>query len=396
MPILIALGDIESGVTSWAFRLQRAMHTHRHYEVILMNCWPMGRGVGTFDVTLTTERAMREYLRAQAPCVVIPNFFWEIFPICADLAARGVHVWTLGYCRADSEDEYYAPLRWLEPVVGRFVPVSRECAAHLAEAVPRRASDLATLPTAIDVPEGLDRTWQTAPLRLAYGGRMAQLQKRVMDFVPLVEALERRGVDYHLTLAGGGAALPVLKKALEPFTATERITFTGTLPAAEMETIWRDADVFLQLSDFEGTSNSLIESMAQGCVPVVTRASSGIADVVTDGRSGHVVEVGDMEAMADRIAALAQSRDRLAELGLAAFDVARGYDIGEYAARLAALLDDLTHAEPRTWPIGDGRGLWWACFRNAGTPLGRRPRFLKPPWPVRALLYLLGKLRVIR
>jgi len=392
VPILILLADIESGVTSWAFRLKRAMAKDPDYEVTLLNCWPMNRGVGEFDKTLTTEAEFGDYVRSQAPCIVVPNFFWEAFPICANLVSEGHEVWTLGYCRADSEEEYYAPLRWLEPLVGRFIPVSHECAEHLATYVPDRSNDSMTMPTGIDVPGGLDRSWQTTPIRLVYGGRMAQLQKRVMDFAPLVKELHRRGVDFRLTLVGGGSDLPQLQQAIEAGPAADKVTFTGTLSADAMDEVWEDHDVFVQLSDFEGTSNSMLEAMARGCVPVVTRASSGIDGVVQNEESGYVVEVGDMAAMADRIQFLAKDTDSLAFLGNNAYRIAREHSIHLYAINLRSLLRELQKEGPRPWPAGDARQVCWRWFRGWRTPLGPRPRFLKPPFWTRARLYPLRKL----
>src|SRR5690606_40887156 len=73
------------------------------------------------------------------------------------------------------------------------------------------------------------------------------------------------------------------------------------------------SDVFIQCSDFEGTSNSMLESMAQGTIPVVTQTESGLAGIITPGANGFLVQVGDMEAMAEVLCSLAVDSTRSEE-----------------------------------------------------------------------------------
>lgn len=352
IPVIIALGDFASGVTSWAFRLRDAFAGHPRYEILLMNCYVTGNHIGRFDLEATSETALRAVLAANSPAIVVPNFVWDAFPVCAEAAAAGADVRTIGFCRADSEDEYYAPLDWFEPAIARFAAVSPECGKRLAEKLPARSADITVLPTGVWVPERLDRQWQSRPIRLIYGGRIVQVQKRVMDFIPLVEHLLDAGIDFQFSIAGVGRQLLELKSAMTQAPHGGRVRFLDRVPPEEMPRIWRGHDVFIQTSDYEGTSNSMLESMAQGTVPVITRTESGVAGVIEEDVNGILVPVGDMAAMARAIGALAEHPERIEEIGRAAHRTAARYSMENYVLRFTEVLDAALAAPAPAWPPG--------------------------------------------
>jgi glycosyltransferase involved in cell wall biosynthesis len=81
---------------------------------------------------------------------------------------------------------------------------------------------------------------------------------------------------------------------------------------------------------------SAIEALASG-TPVVATRVGGVPDVVRDGMDGFLVEPGDTEAAASRLAELAADpklRTRLGESG-------RAYVRGRYSVE--RLVDDVDH-----------------------------------------------------
>jgi hypothetical protein len=105
-----------------------------------------------------------------------------------------------------------------------------------------------------------------------------------------------------------------------------------------MPAIWSAHDVFVQLSDYEGTSVSMLEAMAYGNVPVVTR-TSGVKNVVESGENGFVVDIADVGAAADAVSHLAGNRDRLTAMGQRARAGVRRFEMREHAARFVSVLD---------------------------------------------------------
>ncbi len=350
IPVIIVGLDGISGVTAWSFRLRDVLKAHPRYRIILINARATGNNIGHFDHTLPSQADMRTLLRELAPAIVLPNFIWPVFDVCASLIDEGVDLRCIGFCRADSEPEYYNPLAWYEPLIAQFAAVSPECAGKLVQRIPHRSHDIATMPTGIAVPPSLERTYSTAPVRLIYGGRIVQPQKRVLDFVPLVEKLLLGKCDFVFDIVGQGRQLGELKSAMAHLDHGGRVRFVGKVAPSVMKALWREHDVFIQTSDFEGTSNSMLESMAQGAVPVVTQTESGLVGIIEHGVNGFVVPVGDMSAMAKILCELAEDRAYLETLGRAAHAATRPFAIDLYAEKFVRLLDATMAAPLRTWP----------------------------------------------
>jgi len=87
----------------------------------------------------------------------------------------------------------------------------------------------------------------------------------------------------------------------------------------DVEQIYPACDVTALSSLYEGTPNVLLESMACG-VPVVATDVSDNAYVVRDGETGFLVQLGNEEAMADRLYTLLSDDKLRRDMGRKAHD----------------------------------------------------------------------------
>ena len=76
---------------------------------------------------------------------------------------------------------------------------------------------------------------------------------------------------------------------------------------------WSNVDVAILFSSHEGLFISMIESMAAGCVQMVTNVS-GVSDSVEHGISGFIYEIGDITAMANHLFLLHQDSELLSKM----------------------------------------------------------------------------------
>jgi hypothetical protein len=220
------------------------------------------------------------------------------------------------------------------------------------------------LPYGVNCPDVVERIAHTLPLRIAYAGRVIQKQKRSLDIIPLVQELEKRNLDFRLSIIGDGPELDSLKKSLSIAAQNGKVLFVGRMSQDQMEEAWKDQDIFLNVSAFEGTSVSMLEAMAAGCAPIVTHVS-GVDDVIEQGVNGFHAPVGDFQSLAGFVERLDRDRQLLAHVGNAAHrTIEERFSICDYAQKFAALTNCLMHQDltripghhyikPETLPNGD-------------------------------------------
>jgi colanic acid/amylovoran biosynthesis glycosyltransferase len=168
-------------------------------------------------------------------------------------------------------------------------------------------------------------------LRVLYLGRLDQLQKRVRLLEPITQRLRELGANFHLTVVGDGPERAWLAKMVRKNRMSDWIELRPAMPYREISGLFKLFDVLLLPSAFEGLPLSLLESMARGIVPVVTRLPSGSEEIV-HAANGILVEAENTDGYADAINRLAQNRDLLETLS----EGARRTITEHYASRTMA------------------------------------------------------------
>jgi glycosyltransferase involved in cell wall biosynthesis len=77
----------------------------------------------------------------------------------------------------------------------------------------------------------------------------------------------------------------------------------GWVERKNLVELYRQADVFVTATTWEGMPNTVLEGMACG-LPVVGTRAAGLAELVREGVNGYLVDINDAATMADRIAEL--------------------------------------------------------------------------------------------
>jgi phosphatidyl-myo-inositol dimannoside synthase len=167
-------------------------------------------------------------------------------------------------------------------------------------------------------------------------------QDELIRALPLIR---RRVPDAALLIVGGGPYRSTLESMADQSGMGPYVVFTGTVPWSELPAHHAAGDVFAMPCrtrrgglDVEGLGIVYLEASAVGR-PVVAGDSGGAPDAVRDGETGYVVSGRDVEAVADRVAALLEDRTLAARFGAAGRAwVERDWRWDTQADRLATLL----------------------------------------------------------
>ncbi len=116
---------------------------------------------------------------------------------------------------------------------------------------------------------------------------------------------------------GGPEFADYLKQCVEQLGRTHKVFF---LPFRQ------DVEVYFQLSDFfinpslsEGLSNSMLEAMACGAVPVVSK-TSGVEDVIDEGKNGYLFGINNEDDFKRVLAKCCLSRDSKENISMEAVE----------------------------------------------------------------------------
>jgi glycosyltransferase involved in cell wall biosynthesis len=166
---------------------------------------------------------------------------------------------------------------------------------------------------------------------LGWIGRMTGV-KRTDDVLLALKGLRERGVDACLCMVGDGPDREQAERRAKELGIVRHCFFLGYQD--EVAPFYAAFDAFVLPSGNEGTPVSAIEALAAGR-PVVATRVGGVPDVVRDGVDGFLVETGDVEALAERLARLAADPELRARMG----EAGRARVPGRFAVE--RLIDDV-------------------------------------------------------
>lgn len=118
--------------------------------------------------------------------------------------------------------------------------------------------------------------------------------KNIRDIVKVFARVAAR-LPARLVLVGDGPERAPAEILAEEYGIADRVFFLGG--RREIESILPAADLFLLLSSQESFGLSALEAMSCG-VPVLGTRAGGLPELIVDGETGFLAEVGDVDALA--------------------------------------------------------------------------------------------------
>lgn len=254
---------------------------------------------------------LRAYLRAEAPTAMLVNM-WPLSIIAmlarrlSGVGTRLVAVEHIDWSAADGE----SPLtrRFVEFTMRRFYPsfdglvaVSRGAAHGLVETANLPPQSVTTIYNPIVGPStsdadakivGAQRWLNGGHKRLLAVGRLTP-QK---DYPTMLRAFAklRSRINARLLILGDGGRQE-LEVLADELGIADAIDMPGTVLGVDF--FYRRADLFVHSAKFEGFGNVIVEALNQGVPVVSTDCPSGPREILSEGRYGKLVPVGDADAL---------------------------------------------------------------------------------------------------
>jgi glycosyltransferase involved in cell wall biosynthesis len=104
--------------------------------------------------------------------------------------------------------------------------------------------------------------------------------------------------DYKLVVAAGGDESNKIIQLSKELNIFQRIVFTGMLPYSELVEYYKLAKIFVSVPISDGAASSLLESMAYGCIPVLSNLPANL-EWVLDEINGFIAP--DIDNLAQQI-----------------------------------------------------------------------------------------------
>jgi glycosyltransferase involved in cell wall biosynthesis len=254
-------------------------------------------------------------LRDQPPDVLQSQHFYT--NLYAVAAARALGLREVGAIRCDGTSEvrdHGAVAGYLSLRAPRLIAVNSRAAIQNAITLGAQARRLCLLPNVVDIdhfkfvnrPEGNS-------IRLLAVGRLVE-QKKLDLFLKTVASLRHRSqIAIKASIFGEGPYRPQLERqAQELGLLPDVLEFRGVVP--DMAPIYKEADILVLTSDWEGTPNVVLEAMASG-LAVVARRIGGVPEIIRHGETGFLADPADESALTNSLLTLVNDSSLRLKMG---------------------------------------------------------------------------------
>ena len=144
---------------------------------------------------------------------------------------------------------------------------------------------------------------------------VGRLEKQ-KDFVTLIMAFKKVAdlyPEWKLKIYGQGNRKDELQGLIERENLTTNIRLCGVTHTPFLE--MRKAKIFVLSSFYEGFPNVLCEAMHAGLPCVSTKCECGPSELINDGKNGFLVQIGNINQMAEKIIALIENEELRSSMG---------------------------------------------------------------------------------
>ena len=122
--------------------------------------------------------------------------------------------------------------------------------------------------------------------------------------------------DARLVVIGTGTDQEYLEDLSGQLKVNDNICWVGQIPPEQLSKYYKAMDALAMPSHWEGFGLTAVEAMA-AAKPVVGTKVPGLQEIIVDGETGFLVNIGDAEALAEKLILLIKDEKLRTDMGLA-------------------------------------------------------------------------------
>jgi sugar transferase (PEP-CTERM/EpsH1 system associated) len=222
--------------------------------------------------------------------------------------------------------------KFMRPIVGRYVTVSKDLRNWLLETVGVSENRVVQIYNGVDQEVFYPGSYKEKDIAAPAGflseesfvlgtvGRLAAVKDQaslIRAFKLLLDNNPEIQSDLRLIIAGDGPLKTELERLVAELQIEKSVWMTGD--RSDIPDILRLFDLFVLPSLGEGISNTILEAMATG-LPIVATDVGGTPELVEDGINGRLVPPEDPSALMSSLQECVRDREQLDSMGAASLD----------------------------------------------------------------------------
>ncbi|WP_432252901.1 glycosyltransferase family 4 protein [Streptomyces sp. HNM1019] len=298
---------------------------------------PAAEARGTTNFNALTDERVAVYLdRTDADVVIATRPGLVIYLAALGRTGRFLRIGQEHRLYGTHRAEIRAACDAAIPHLDAYTSVSETDAATHRAHLPGVTTRLTALPNGVPA-TGIEPSDGRAKLVVA-AGRLIPV-KRYDLLVAAWETVAAKHPDWRLRIYGRGPQLPALRRQIDELGLAGQITLMGA--HSPIETEWAKGAIAAVTSREESFGMTIVEAMHCGVPVVATDCPHGPGEIITDGRDGLLVPVGDADGIAKGLLALIEDDQLRRSMGEAARISAERYAPERVAAGYERLIEEL-------------------------------------------------------
>ncbi len=196
------------------------------------------------------------------------------------------------------------------------------------------------------IPNGIDVDGDNGALMrvndppvIVFAGRFME-QKSPLQIIETLS--EIKDIPWKCVMIGDGPLMPEVKKSIEELGLGDHFILTGWITPDQVMKQFAQSDILFMPSLSEGLPVVGVQALSKGLAIVASRVG-GFVDLVDEGQSGYLVEVGNSEGFKSRLQELLTNPSRLLSLRQASLEKAKSFEITKIAEQYEKIFIEINH-----------------------------------------------------